>query len=142
MLIRPFLNILLILTTVLYCSPLLCQEIPENKKCNECGMKIDKDSRFSVIVIETGSDEYYYCDIGDMLYHYRKNKEIIKSLFVRDFITGKWIDGKKSFYIKNNEFKSPMRWNVAAFEDLHKAELYGKPLNLDDAIENIIQDKK
>ncbi len=115
----------------------LSQDIPEDSICAECGMKIDTGSRFSALVIDIEDNRKYFCDIGDMLYHYRKYPERIKEANVRDFISGTWIDGRSAYYVRNREFKTPMSWQIGAFKNSLEAERFGKIYTFKEAFELI-----
>jgi copper chaperone NosL len=106
----------------------------ESLRCAECGMTINQDSKFfSWAIDETGRK--YFCDIGDFLYHYRKAPQKIKEAWVKDFITGEWIDARSAFYVKSGNFKTPMAWQIGAFKNKGDAERYGKALIFEEALE-------
>lgn len=130
---------ILILLLLLYSAvSALAQDILENTLCAECGMKVDPNSRFSASVIDREDNRrYFFCDIGDMLYHYRRSPERIKEAYVRDFISGIWIDGLSAYYVKNKEFKTPMSWQIGAFKNRTEAERFGKVYTFRDAFELI-----
>lgn len=117
---------------------ILAQDIPEGSICAECGMKIEPGSRFSAWVIDSEDNRrYFFCDIGDMLYHYRRSTARIKEAGVRDFLSGAWINGLSAYYVKNKEFKTPMSWQIGAFKDRADAERFGKVYPFKEAFELI-----
>lgn len=129
---------ILLLFLIIFGAVALSQDIPEGSTCAECGMKVDSGSRFSALVIDREDNrKYFFCDIGDMLYHYRKSSERIKEASVRDFISGIWIDGRSAYYVRNKEFKTPMSWQIGAFRNRTEAERFGKIYTFQEAFELI-----
>jgi len=113
-----------------YAQPL---PIPEGTHCAECGMTVDRDSKFATEVIDVKGGRLFFCDIGDMLYHCRISKSAIRSLYVRDFSTGAWIQGRKAWYVLNKKFVTPMSWSIAAFSSNAEAVKWGVPADFDAA---------
>lgn len=103
-------------------------------KCAECGMKVDSSSKFFSWAIDNGGKKFF-CDIGDMLYYYRNKKQLIKEAYVRDFISGDWINARDAFYVKSEQFKTPMSWHIAAFRKKEDALLYGSPSGFDNSFD-------
>src|SRR5271157_4657243 len=48
--------------------------IPEGTRCDQCGMAVDRNSKFAAEVINEKGGKMFFCDIGDMLYHFRTSK--------------------------------------------------------------------
>ncbi len=113
-----------------YAQPL---PIPEGTHCAECGMAVDRDSKFAAEAIDVKGRKLFFCDIGDMLYHFRISKSAIRLLYVRDFSTGAWIDGRKARYVLNKKFVTPMSWSIAAFSSNDEAVKWGVPADFDAA---------
>lgn len=108
-------------------------EIPSGAKCHVCGMKVDAKSLFAVQIVEDGK-LLSFCDIGDMLSHYKKVKTKPASIYVRDYNTGEWIDALKASYVKGSEFSTPMGWGIAAFGEKEEALKAGAAMNFDGAL--------
>ncbi|MBF0559805.1 MAG: nitrous oxide reductase accessory protein NosL [Nitrospirae bacterium] len=113
-----------------YAQPLT---IPQGTHCAECGMAVDRDSKFSASVIDEKGGKLFFCDIGDMLYHFKKSKAAVQSVNVRDYASGAWIDGKKAWYVLNKKFVTPMYWSVAAFSTEADAKKWGAAAGFDSA---------
>ena len=107
--------------------------VPEGTTCSECGMKVDQNSRFVSEAFTTDEKRLFFCDIGDMLFHFRAKKEKIKNVYVRNYVTGTWIDGRKSFYVLNKKIPTPMSWGIAAFSEESAAREWGSPVDFDGA---------
>lgn len=107
--------------------------VPQGSKCAECGMSIDQDSKFTSEVITRDEKKVFFCDVGDMLFHFRSDREKIKAVYVRDYRKGEWVDGKKAFYILNKNVKTPMSWSIAAFAEESEAKKWGNPVDFNGA---------
>jgi len=108
-------------------------EIPEGSKCYLCGMKVDVDSQFSAQIVQDGA-MLPFCDVGDMLHHYKKQKEKPAELYVRDTENLEWTEAQRAFYVKSGEFSTPMGWGIAAFSDSAEAKKHGEPMTFDKAL--------
>ncbi|MCL5023105.1 MAG: nitrous oxide reductase accessory protein NosL [Nitrospirae bacterium] len=107
--------------------------IPQGTKCAECGMSVDRNSNFSNVVATTDNKTRFFCDIGDMLLHFKSDGGRVRTVYVRDYVTGQWMDGKKAFYVLSTKFKTPMSWGIAAFAEESAAKKWGTPVAYDSA---------
>ncbi len=114
---------------------LVYADIPPGARCAECGMKIDPKSPFSCYATRKDGGPLYFGDIGDMLFYLKKKKPDITEVFVKDYKSHAWIDGKKAYYVSSRKFDTPMRWGIAAFRDMNDARAYGNPVGFDKAFE-------
>lgn len=112
----------------LYAQPF---PLPQGARCNECGMSVEEGSHFAGKAITTDGKKLFFCDIGDMLFHFRKEREKIKVAYVKDYATGEWIDGKRALFVLNKDIKTPMSWGIAAFAERSEAEAkkWGNPVD-------------
>jgi copper chaperone NosL len=111
-------------------------EIPEGSKCHLCGMTVEPASPFSAQIVRDG-EMLTFCDIGDMLYHYNKQKEKPVELYVRDSGSGGWIDALKAVYVKSKQFETPMGWGIAAFADSEEAARLDEPMTFEEALASV-----
>jgi len=107
--------------------------VPKGARCAECGMIIDQNSRFASEVVTKDAKDLLFCDIGDMLVHIKSYAEKTKNIYVRDYSTGVWIDGRKALYVLNKEIVTPMSWGIAAFQEEKAARQFGTPVDFDRA---------
>ncbi len=116
-------------------APLHAQPVavPQGAKCVECGMAVDQNSRFMSEVTTKNNKNLFFCDIGDMLFHFRSDREKMKDVHVRDYATGEWIDGKKALYVLNKKISTPMSWSIAAFAAESSAKKWGDPADFNGA---------
>jgi copper chaperone NosL len=96
-------------------------------------MSIEEGSTFLGEVITTDGNKLFFCDIGDMLFHFRKEREKIKVAYVKDNATGEWIDGKRALFVLNKDIKTPMSWGIAAFAKQSEARKWGTPVDFSTA---------
>jgi copper chaperone NosL len=100
-----------------------CTQKPEpikygSDECEMCRMSI-VDKQYGAELI-SGKGKIYKFDSVECLVNYSLNNNMIgdkkNSLLVTDFSNPEmFIDVKKSFYVHNNNFRSPMGLNVSAF---------------------------
>lgn len=107
--------------------------VPQGAQCAECGMTVDQSSKFMSEVITLDSKDVFFCDIGDMLFHFKTTSGKMKVVRVQDYSRGGWIDGKKAFYVWNRNLKTPMSWGIAAFAEESVAKKWGNPADFNGA---------
>ena len=120
-----------VLTGLAYAEPM---EIPEGSKCHICGMKVDPVSPYSAQTVEEGT-LLPFCDIGDMLHYYKKQEEKPTELYVRDTRSREWTEAQEAFYVKSDQFSTPMGWGIAAFPDKDEAQKFGKTMTFEEALD-------
>jgi len=103
-------------------------DIPEGATCAECGMAIHKDGRTGSEVIVKGGKVDYFCDLGDMLVYYEvmKKKQDVAAIYVKDYGTGVWVEGRSAVYLSGTKVATPMRYGILAFKDKASAEKFRK----------------
>lgn len=86
--------------------------------CDYCGMKL-VDNRYGAMIITEKGKAYKFDDINCMLNFSAEKAQTVKAekKMIIDFSQpGVLIDATKAFYLSNEELKSPMGGNAAAFE--------------------------
>lgn len=121
---------LLAVSELLYAQPF---PVPQGTMCSECGMMVNPDSKFSVELVTTNGKKMFFCDIGDMLRHFRSDRGTLKTIYVKDYMSGGWIDGEKAFFVLNKDIKTPMSWGIAAFAKQSDAKKWGTPADFSTA---------
>jgi nitrous oxide reductase accessory protein NosL len=111
-------------------------DISEGSKCHLCGMKVDPGSAYSAQIVDGGA-MLPFCDIGDMLYHYKKQEEKPSEMYVRDNKSLEWIDAGEASYVKSESFSTPRGWGIAAFSDKAEAAGFGKPMTFEEALDAV-----
>lgn len=106
-------------------------EADQKMKCAECGMTVDLASKFSAALEGPDKAILPFCDIGDLLVHLNRTAMPPSAARVRDQETGEWISADKAWYVHNEkEFRTPMRWGIAAFRTAGSASRYGTPMDI------------
>jgi len=96
-------------------------------KCDYCAMTI-ADGRFGAELISEKGRCYKFDDLVCLI-NYKKEKTAVayKIFFVNDYIANnQLIDASKAFYVQNENLRSPMGGNYAAFLNQDKAIEFAK----------------
>ena len=117
-------------------------------ECELCRMRI-MDNKYGAELV-TDKGKVYTYDSIECLVGYSLNKNLIGDgnnlMLVSDFSKpGELVDAKKSYYVHNNNFRSPMGLNVSAFENESEqlkfiTENSGEKLNWIEVIELVKRD--
>lgn len=92
-------------------------------QCAYCKMTIS-DQRFGTQLQTKKGRIYNFDDVQCMLAFVKAQtvkQEEVQEFFLPDYITNKLLPAKNLYYLKSEELKSPMRGDIAAFEN--KADL-------------------
>ncbi len=118
---RAILSILGIFVALLFAQP---TEVPKGAKCVVCGMDALTDPKFtSQIKLKNG--KYLFTESPKhALRYWLENKDKVAEVWVKDFSTGKWIDGKRAYYVLIEE--GPMGKDLAPFKSLLSAKKFAK----------------
>lgn len=115
--------------------------IPAESYCTECGMLVRPDSLFVSEILNRDGKAVYFCDLGDMMLYYEKHASAKASVvYVKDYTSGSWADGRKAFYLSGAKVRTPMRYGILAFgsrafAEKHKKEKGGDAIHtFDEAI--------
>ncbi|RLJ70326.1 nitrous oxide reductase accessory protein NosL [Hydrogenivirga caldilitoris] len=97
---------------------------PKGAKCVVCGMDVNMMPKFtSQLKLKDG--KYVYTESPKhAIQYYLKNKDRVAELWVRDFSSGKWIDGRHAYYVPVDE--GPMGPDIVAFRSLVEAKKFAK----------------
>ncbi len=118
---RKLLIFLLLIPLMIFSQPV---EPPEGAKCPICGMDVNMYPKFTAqLKLKDGS--YVFTESPKhALQYYMKNKDKVAEIWVKDFSTGKWIDGRRAYYVVIEE--GPMGRDLAPFRSLAKAKKFAK----------------
>ena len=95
-------------------------EPPQDCLCKECGMYIRGEGvKFASEVIFEDGKTLFFCDLGDLFVYFNvlRKKGDVAAIYVRDYLTGGWIDGRAGFYLAGAKVVTPMRYGIIAFKD-------------------------
>jgi len=103
--------------------------VQEKTSCAECGMCIQGDNtKFTSEIILDDRKVKYFCALGDLFVFYdvHRNKERIAAIYVKDYLSGEWIDGRQAAYLSGVKVTTPMRYGILAFKGVKSAEKFRK----------------
>ena len=124
------------LSIVFFVLPIYAQQ--EGKpRCIECGMTIGLDAKYTCYVTDKNNEKKYFCEPGDMLISIKSKKTAPKEIFVKDYKSGEYIDGKKACYVSNKDILTPMGWNIGTFKDQGECKKWGAPMTFEKALESV-----
>lgn len=90
--------------------------------CDHCKMIIS-DRPFAAAWIEPDGTQRRFDDVGCMVAMRRDSEpESSTKFFVQDYRSERWLDATSAVYMQADELRSPMAYNVAAFEAFADAE--------------------
>ena len=100
--------------------------------CDYCKMTIS-DGKMAAEVITKKGRVYKFDDIICMHGYVTENKNTeYANQYIADYLSpANFINVETAFYVRNNEIKSPMGGNTAAFSDKEKANEFAKKYNTD-----------
>ncbi len=95
--------------------------------CYRCNMIIS-DSKFASQYIESSKPAKKFDDIGCMIKTIVEKKvdETNTHFFVVDYMSGKWIDALKAYYVWDKNIVTPMGYGLLAFSTKNKAQRYAE----------------
>lgn len=90
--------------------------VPGECYCTECGMIISKSSLLASEIILKDGKAVFFCDLGDMMLYYARNKGAkVSVVYVKDYVNGTWVDGRKAYFLSGTNVRTPMRYGILAF---------------------------
>lgn len=99
-------------------------EPPKGTKCVVCGMDVNMMPKFtSQLKLKDGKHVYTESPKHAVQY-YLKNKDKVSEIWVKDFSSGRWIDGKRAYYVAVDD--GPMGPDIVAFKSLVEAKKFAK----------------
>ncbi|MEQ9618833.1 MAG: nitrous oxide reductase accessory protein NosL [Deltaproteobacteria bacterium] len=87
--------------------------------CERCKMIIS-EKNFAAQYLLPRRESRKFDDLGCLVEHFRENENEITNLaavYVVDFNSGGWTDGKKAFYLRSGDVNTPMGYGIIAFGD-------------------------
>ncbi len=107
-------------------SELKPQEIPDRARCPECGMYVKDYENWASQALLNNKEVVFFDDPGDLIIYYKKNKENIVKMYIRDYYSQKWVDAEKAFYVTSARIPTPMGFGIVPFEKKEDAEAFKK----------------
>jgi len=105
-------------------------KVPSRARCAVCGMFVAKYPIW-VAVIESSGKSRYFDGAKDMLAFYFNPRAFGGSdadrkgaIWVKDYYSLKWIDGRKAFYVTGSDIMGPMGHEFIPFDGRSAAETF------------------
>jgi nitrous oxide reductase accessory protein NosL len=90
-------------------------QISARDRCPVCGMKVAEHAKFSSAIQLTDGTTFYFCGTGCMMRSWlhpeiflATEKEQLQTPVVRDYFTGKEVDGRDVFWVAGSDVIGPM----------------------------------
>ncbi len=112
---------LLLFISFLFAQP---KDPPRGEKCVVCGMDVNMVPELtSQLRLRDG--RYVYTESPKhAIQYYLKHRDEVSELWVKDYATGKWIDGTRAYYVVIEE--GPMGHDLVAFRSMVRAKKFAK----------------
>ena len=103
--------------------PLQPVAIEANDTCSFCKMAIS-EKRYAAEFIDGNGEAFKFDDIGCManFIEQKRNPAPIKGIFVMDFERREWIEAESAFYVRSEEFQTPMSGHIVALNNQSSAQ--------------------
>lgn len=119
--LKKFIIFMLLSSVVAFGQP---KEPSKNERCPVCGMSVSKDDKLlSQVKLNDGTYKFGESP-KHILKFYFENKNKILEIWVKDYSSGKWIDGKTAFYVQIED--GPMGPDLAPFSSKMEALKFAK----------------
>ena len=91
--------------------------------CERCKMIIS-ESDFAAQFFLSNHKVQKFDDLGCMLHSlndYKDTERVVSMIYTKDYISKKWIDGKRAYYVLNKDINTPMGHGIIAFKNEDEA---------------------
>lgn len=117
---KKLILLVLFISTVVLGQP---KEPSKGERCPVCGMSVSQEDKLlSQVKLKDGSYKFSESP-KHILKFYFENKDKVLEIWVKDFSSGKWIDGKTAFYVIIED--GPMGPDLAPFSSKMAALKFG-----------------
>jgi copper chaperone NosL len=89
--------------------------------CARCGMIIS-DPAYAAAYRTSGGEARLFDDLGEMVLHYREQREPVATFFVHDYNTRGWVLAEQATYVQSPQLRTPMGLGVAALGSESEAQ--------------------
>jgi copper chaperone NosL len=98
-------------------------EIAAEDMCAFCKMAIS-EKQYAAEFLNQGGDAFKFDDIGCLANQLktRQKRRDIAAFFVVDYDSREWVNAEQAYFVRSEEFKTPMSGRVVAFKDRSKAD--------------------
>lgn len=93
--------------------------------CADCRMII-AEPRFAAAAVSETGEVFKFDDIGCAARYADSAKVVPARLWVHDFLTEQWVDGKAAVFVHSGNLVTPMGYGLAAFSGLEDADKFNE----------------
>lgn len=130
-------NLIVAMGVLLFCAFNLqaapVNEIKHDEKCRVCGMFVAKYQPWIAQMHYSADDIAMFDGVKDMMAYYfepekfgGKTGQKPTSIYVKDYYTQEWLDGKKALYVVGSDVMGPMGHEFIPFDSASAAENFMK----------------
>lgn len=108
------------------------EDVSSDSRCHVCGMFVSKYPNW-LTQIHSGDGKIFFFDgVKDMMVlyfnpaKYKANAEALKDIWVKDYYTLKWLDGRKAYYVVGSDIHGPMGHEFIPFASRKAAQSFLK----------------
>ncbi len=115
-------------SAIAFAQPL--DKVPRESRCQVCGMFVAKYPNWLSQIQSTDGQVFFFDGVKDMMVlyfnpaKYRANAP--KDIWVKDYYTLKWLDGRKAHYVVGSDVHGPMGHEFIPFASLEAAQSFVK----------------
>jgi copper chaperone NosL len=98
-------------------------EIAAEDMCAFCKMAIS-EKRYAAEFLNSDGDVFKFDEIGCLANQLktRQNRRDIAAFFVVDYDSRQWVNAEQAYFVRSEEFKTPMSGHIVAFKYRSKAD--------------------
>ena len=98
-------------------------EISAEDMCAFCKMALS-ERQYAAEFLNQDGDAFKFDDIGCLVSQLktRQSRREIATFFVVEYDARQWVNAEQAYFVRSEEFKTPMSGRVVAFKDRPKAE--------------------
>jgi copper chaperone NosL len=98
-------------------------EIAAEDMCAFCKMAIS-EKPYAAEFLNRDGDVFKFDEIGCLANQLktRQNRRDIAAFFVVDYDSREWVNAEQAYFVRSEEFKTPMSGRIVAFKDRSKAD--------------------
>lgn len=106
-------------------------DIPAKEKCRVCGMLVTKYQPWITQIESSNGETVMFDGVKDMMAYYFEPEKYggiapTENIYVKDYYTLKYIDGKQAYYVIGSDIMGPMGHELIPFATMAAAENFKK----------------
>ncbi len=117
-------------STIAFAQP--HDDVADDSRCQVCGMFVAKYPNWLTQVHSTDGQVAFFDGVKDMMvFHFNPEKygakaDSLTDIWVKDYYTLKWLDGRKAHYVVGSDVHGPMGHEFVPFATLEAAQAFMK----------------